>query len=124
MVEIKADTRKVSVFYFERKIGMKFGFLLCCAFLICPYLGMRAITDVDSSFVQLAKIQQEMQFWQEEIKRLEKQKDQGNVSPAYLMMLNGILTQMQTLRKQAVQLIERTQTEEEKIKKESVGSAH
>ena len=43
-----------------------------------------------------------MKFWEEEFKRLEKQKQKGNVSKAYTMMLNAALTQMQQLRKEAV----------------------
>lgn len=75
-----------------------------------------ASTDLEVSFAHIAKINEEMKFWEEELKRLEKQKNKGNVSPAYLMMLNAILVQMHTLRKQAVALIEEIRTEEERIK--------
>ncbi len=74
--------------------------------------------DIDQSFDRITKIQEEMKFWEEEFKRLEKQKQKGNVSKAYTMMLNAALTQMQQLRKEALQLIDEAQKEEERMKKE------
>ena len=97
---------------------MKRMYFIVC--IIASTVGATTLyaLDVEQSFKRTAQLQEEMKFWEDELKRLQKQQEKGNVTPAYLMMLNGILTQMQALRKEAVTLIDQTQKEEEKIKKE------
>jgi stalled ribosome rescue protein Dom34 len=77
-----------------------------------------AENSLDVSFDRIANIQEEMQFWQNQLKSVEKQKEKGNVSQAYLMTLNAILTEMSILRKQAIDLLAEINQEEQRINNE------
>jgi hypothetical protein len=78
--------------------------------------------DVVDVIRRTSKIEAEIAFWHEEQSRIMQQCMQGTVTPAFGLVLNAVLMQLQILRKEAYTLLITLQKEQQRIIEEQNSS--